>query len=370
MELAKRRHQVFVYASDKVDLTSENSVKDSHVTSNGVSVYYSKTALRSKTFIVTPNMIYVAAKNLSKYDILHIHDCRSFQGICVYVFARVKGVPYVFQPHGSYLPSFSKFSNKAITKMLLDKLICDRIVREASKILALNQVEAKLYKDFGVESKKIVILPNGLDIERYVSLPSAGSFKRNIGISEDEKIILYVGRLHESKGLELLVRAFSIVASKESKVKLVMIGPDDGYKRKLVDLIASLKLNEKVVLTGYVDREVKMAALVDSHLFVTPSFYGFPITFLEACIAGVPLVTTNLGDSLDWINGKVGIVSSSDKNDLANALRTLISDQELHDKYSRNGKSLITSKFSLGKVVDELEQIYSTVVFKRAIKIQ
>jgi len=92
-----------------------------------------------------------------------------------------------------------------------------KLLRDASKVIALTQMEADQYRRMGVPEEKIAIIPNGIDLSEYANLPPQGAFKKKYGIKEEEKIVLYLGRIHESKGLGMLAEAFSFVA-KETKM--------------------------------------------------------------------------------------------------------------------------------------------------------
>ena len=143
---------------------------------------------------------------------------------------------------------------------------------------------------------------------------------------------------------------------------LVVAGPDDGYLNEAKALANSLGVYNSTVFTGFINSEDKLGALVDADVFVTPSFYGFPMTFLEACAVGTPIVTTSLGDTLEWIDGKVGYVTQPTHHDLAKAIYRIISDDKLRRKFSRNCIKVARSDFSLEKVVERLEKVYEEVV--------
>jgi len=193
--LAKRGHEVVVYTSDRLDLHGKHSLSVNQHVINGVNVHHLRSTWRYKTFIVTPSIIPLLSKDIDSFDIIHIHDCRSFQGIFAYMFAKAKNVPYVFQPHGSYLSSLPDTPSKTIAKTALDKFVSGEIIRNASKIIAITQTEAQQYLSMGVPKEKIEIIPNGIDLSKYGDLPPKGSFKK-FGIGDDEKIVLYVGRIH------------------------------------------------------------------------------------------------------------------------------------------------------------------------------
>jgi glycosyltransferase involved in cell wall biosynthesis len=362
-ELAKRGHEVDVLTSDILDLHGNRSLSSGHSVVNGVNVYYAKSLWRSKTFIVTPSVFSLLSKKLFNYDIIHIHDCRSFQGISTFLLAKMKNVPYVFQPHGSYLSQSSVSPSKKVVKMALDNVTSDRLFRGASKVIALSQIEAEEYRRIGIPNGKIAIVPNGIDLSNYSDLPVAGSFRKKFGIEEKTKMVLYLGRVHKTKGIDILIKAYAYLIGMMmgSKTILVITGPDDGYLAKARLLASSLGVSSSVLFTGHVDEKDKLSALTDADVFLTPSFSGFPMTFLEACAMGTPIVTTTLGDTLEWINGNVGYVTSPTIADIANAVKMLISNVELANVFSRNCVSITRSKFSIETVVDKLEQVYAEV---------
>jgi len=313
----------------------------------------------------TPSIIN-GLRNLDNdnFDIIHIHDARSFQGICTYLWDKIKQVPYVFQPHGSFLLSIPEPYGLKMLKIYLDKLVSSKIVKNASKIIALSSFEAEQYKRMGVPEEKIAIIPNGIDLSEYAELPPKGSFKKKFNIPEDKKIILYLGRIHKAKGIGLLIRAYAHLKNemKDGNTILVIAGPDDEYLSEARNLANSLGLYNSVMFTGFISNEDKLKALVDTEVFVTPSFYGFPMTFLEACAVGTPIVTTSLGDTLEWIDGNAGYIAQPTPSDLAEAIYRIISDNRLRRRFSKNCIEIVKSEFSIEKVVERLEKVYEEVV--------
>ncbi len=365
-ELAKR-HDVVVYTTTALDPWHDFAPKEEKI--DGYRVIYFRRTFRQLSYIgilgqlnLSFGMMQAVKQNLRKFDVVHVHSWQQFPDVLIHHYATKYDVPYVLQVHGS-LP---KIMTKQTLKHIFDVLFGYRLLRDASKVIALSKREARQYRDMGVLEGKVVVVPNAIDPTEYDNPPYRGSFKKKVGIAEDEQIVLYLGRLHQSKGLELMVEAFRIVAKKSDKIKFVAIGPDDGYRAKFVSLLINLGIAEKVILTGFVDKKTKMAAFVDSRVFVTPSYYGFPMTFLEACAFGVPIVATNFGDSLEWIDGNVGCEVPPTASDLASALYSMVSDDKLHDIYSRNCIEAVHAEFSIDHVVNKLDQVYSEVAKKRS----
>ena len=348
-ELAKRGHEVAIFTSD-YELSRE-WVQSLHQ----VKVYPFKTHLSWIKFYVTPSILKHAREGIKHFDLVHMHNYRSFQNVVVYHYVRKYGVPYVLQAHGS-LP---RIMAKQKLKWIFDVLFGYGLLRNASKVVALNQTEAQQYRGAGVPDEKIAIIPNGIDLTEYADLPPKGSFKKKFGIDEDERIVLYLGRIHKSKGLDLLADAFSDVSRNVRNVRLVVVGPDDGYAATLSRRISDLRIGEKVLLTGFVEKRDKLAALIDSDVFVTPRFYGFPVTFLEACLAQCPIITTS--DELDWIHDNVGYVVEDSPIALAKAISNILQDKVTRERFKKNCKSAIKN-FDISTVVSQLEDTYKSVM--------
>jgi len=358
-ELAKR-HEVTVYTTSALDHRRDFKHSTFEDKLGGYRVVYFPRAFRFTGFNVSPSMARALKDTIMEYDVVHLHSWRHFQDVITHHYAKKYNVPYVLQVHGS-LPWISA---KQKLKLIYDVSFGYRLLRDASKVIALSRVEAEQYRSRGVPEEKIAIIPNGIDLSEYANLPPRGAFKKKFGIPEDKKVILYLGRIHRTKGIDLLVEAYAYLR-KEMSYKdavLVIAGPDDGYLNEAKTLAYTLGVSSSIIFTGFIAHDDKLKALVDADVFVTPSFYGFPMTFLEACAVGTPIVTTSLRDKLEWIDGNVGYVIQPTFNDLAEAIYRIISDERLRGKLSKNCMEKVKSEFSIEKVVERLEKVYEEAV--------
>jgi len=361
-ELAKR-HEVVVYTTTALDLKHDCDPREEEV--NGYRVIYFPRTLKPLCYSyllgqlnLSSSMTMAVKESLKNFDIVHVHSWQQFPDIMVHHYATKYGVPYVLQAHGS-LPRIGKGG----IKWFYDQVFGYRILRDASKVIALTEIEARQYEKMSVPRRKIAIIPNGIDLEEYRDLSPKGSFRKKFSIDDDKKIILYLGRIHKTKGIDFLVKAYTYLNKnlKYNDAILMIAGPDDGYLVEVKSLCDSQSVSNSVIFTGFISDEDKLKALVDADVFVTPSFYGFPMTFLEACATGTPIVTTTQGDTLGWINDNVGYATIPTHYDLARAIHKIISDDELHERFSRNCREIVGSEFSLEKAVDRLEQVYREV---------
>jgi glycosyltransferase involved in cell wall biosynthesis len=356
-ELVRRGHNVTVYTSDAKRSNLKERVYKSAYRIDGIEVVHFRNIsplLAEKVgLVLTPTMKAALKRQAKNFDVVHVHELRGYQQIVVCMCAKRLKLPYVIHGHGIL----------GMPRGLLEKF-CDlsyvpKILANASRAIALTDYEIEQYMRIGVAKSRIRTIPNSIDLSEYTFFPPKGSFKKMFGIGDDEKIVLYVGRIHESKGLDLLVRAFKIVSENIGGVKLVVIGSDDGYAANLSRLISGLRLEKKVILTGFVEKSVKFAAFIDSEVFVTPCFSGFPITFLESCLAGCPIITAS--DELDWVNNNIGYVTEFSSAAIAKATIKLIQDEQINREFRKNCKQTIKN-FDISTVTCQLEKVYQEAI--------
>jgi len=127
----------------------------------------------------------------------------------------------------------------------------------------------------------------------------------------------------------------------------------------LIRGVKQLGVEQKVKIMGFVDEDIRAIALDEAVVFVTPKFSGFPMTFLEACLHKVPIITTKESDNLNWIDDNVGIVSEPNPNSLADAVIKIMKNLSIRQFYSNNCKRLITENFSWDIISKKTESFYS-----------
>ena len=298
-------------------------------------------------------------RQIRDFDVIHVHEHRQTLAIITCYFARRYDIPYVVQAHGSVLPFFQKEGLKNI----FDKVFGFKILQGASKVFALTEVEKEQYLKMGVEEDRIEIVPLGINIEEYSDLPEEGIFREKFKISKDDKLIIFIGRVHEIKGLDLLVDAFNDLIKSEPNVKLAIVGPDDGYMDALVLKISEYGLSDKVIVTGPLYKREKQEALVDCDLFVMPSKYeSFTTSGLEAMACGKPLVLTRNNHIHDWVDGSVGLACDDDKTSLKDAMAAVLFDEELSKEFGENGRRLIQEKYNWDIINRQILDIYQSMM--------
>ncbi len=359
-ELAKR-HDVTVYTTSALDKRSDIGESAFEVESDGYRVVHFSRSFLFRGFNTSVAMARALHKTLREYDVVHLHSWRHFQDVAVHHYAQKYSVPYVLQTHGS-LP---RIIAKQRLKWFYDVLFGYGLLRDASKVIALTRVEAEQIREVDVPEEKIAIIPNGIDLSEYANLPPRGVFRKKFGIDEDGKIVLYLGRIHRIKGLDILAKAFSKVVKKLGSVKLVAAGPDDGYLDELESLIRVLKIEDDVLIPGPLYGQDKFEAYVDADLFALPSRYEmWGMTALEAFACGTPVIVTENCGIAEYLTDKAGLVVKAEPYRMAEALLEVLLEQRKQNPFRVSFDSL-KEDLSLSKIVSRLEGVYDKTAAKR-----
>ncbi len=350
-ELSQRGHRLTLYTSDlQIGQEYRRYLPESEVCA------FKTFALLN--FQVTPGMIARARDEVKRFDVIHLHNYRTFQNILIHHYAKQYGIPYVLQAHGS-LP---RIMGKETLKRIFDNLWGYNILQDAARLIAVTKVEAEQYQDMGVSEAKIEIVPHGINLAEFENLPQRGEFRSKHGLADNEKIVLYLGRIHRIKGLDLLARAFADIARSTADVRLVVVGPDGGYRPALEKLLTSLGISDRVLLTGTLYGRDKLQAYVDADVYVLPSSYEiFGITILEACACGIPVVVTDRCGIADVIHEQAGLAVPFDKEALSRAIVRLLDDASARLEFGKKGKQLVQETFNWGRIAKKVEGIYAGI---------
>jgi glycosyltransferase involved in cell wall biosynthesis len=373
-ELAMRGHEVVVYTTDAKDLNARLETCSAKAVDElkdyGIRVCFfrnfSMITVRKFKLFITPEIISHMGKEIKQFDVIHLHEYRTFQNIVIRHYARKSDVPYLLQAHGS-IPRISAWRR---LKWFYDVFFGYRLLRDAAKVIALTSVETEQYKAMGVPGEKITIIPNGIDLSEYAELPPKGTFRKKFNIPEGKRIILYLGRINKIKGIDTLIEAYAYLRNKMNfkDAVLVIAGPDDGYTGQARALANSLRTSDEILFVGPLYDRDKLAAYVDSHLCVLPSRYEtFPMALLEMCACGKPVVASNLEGLKELIvDGETGLLfEAGDFKQMAEKMVYLLNDDSKAAEIGIKARWLVEETYSIDRVVDNLEELYVEIASRK-----
>jgi glycosyltransferase involved in cell wall biosynthesis len=298
------------------------------------------------------------ARNISNYDIVHIHALFSYAAAPAAFCAQRSHVPYLVRPLGT-LNRWGMMHRRPGLKQVSFRLIETPILRDASLIHFTSEQERSEAMDLDIRTPSVVI-PNPLP-----SSPSAcprGKFRQRYPQLAERKILLFLSRFDRKKGLDLLINAFASVRSKAPDVALVLAGGGDPA------LIAELRAQAErlgvasdIVWPGFLEGAEKQAAFADADVFVLPSYSeNFGIAVVEAMAAGCPAVVSDqVAIHGDIAAAQAGAVVPCAAAELAHALLHLLQDPPMRIAMGRNGKCLAQTQFSIENVGNKLIAAYN-----------
>lgn len=255
-------------------------------------------------------------------DIVHLYGLYNLLCPLAALLARLEGKPWVLEPLGMFVPRARSVRGKAI----YNRFITIPMARGAARVVATSPRELE---ELGalVPADKLLLRRNGLDLSAFQNLPLGDAFRTRFGIGNDEKIVLYIGRISPIKNLEALVRAFAQLNL--DNARLALVGPElePEYAVRLRALIEELGLGERVLLTGELYENDKLSALASAVVFVLPSTYeSYGNAAAEAVAAGVPVLLTHGCGIAPHLNWRAGLAVQPDAASLASGLSQLLSD--------------------------------------------
>ena len=359
--LAQRGHEVTIYTSDfKLDQQYIDSLAE-------VKVYPFHCVSSFAEFYVMPDMVSLVRNRLQDFDIVHLHCFRSFQNMMIHHYAQKYDIPYVLDSHGSLPRSAAgETGYKWLLRWLFDITFGSRILRDASRVIAQNDFAVREYKEFGVADGKIALIPLFFPVEDFAYLPSSGEFRNRFGIG-DRKVIMFLGRIHRIKGLDFLIESFYELSRSRKDVMLAIVGPDDGYRDKLLKLVSKLGLSDMVLFTGFLGGQDKLAALVDADVVVQPSRYEQAAWApIEAVLCGTPvIVSRNSGAGEDVRRMDAGyLVEYGDKRQLVQAIEEILNDpSKAKEKVSR-AREYVHSNLRFSDKVKDYERLYQECIVR------
>ena len=163
----------------------------------------------------------------------------------------------------------------------------------------------------------------------------------------------------------MLIEAFANLEDLDTQ--LAIVGHDDGQLNEVQSLIEQFQLGDRVILTGLLSGPDVLSAFQDSDLFVLPCRTDtFPVTIMEACLVGTPMVITDRCEIAHLVQDRIGDVVPFDPHAFAAAIHNLLTDKDRYARYRDNSQSVFTNTFSIEATVDRLEAVYERVVAERS----
>ncbi|HXT72961.1 MAG TPA: glycosyltransferase [Candidatus Angelobacter sp.] len=327
----------------------------------GVEAVFLRSRGHYRALTLNPGVIKYCSASLAKHDVAHIYGLYDLLGPPVAFFCRRYHVPYVVEPMGMFRPIVRNLR----AKKLYHTLLGSRLLRGAHRVIATSEQEKQELVAGGIDSARVVVRRNGIDIP--ASLPSPGTFREKWAISPQARVVLFLGRLVSKKSPDLLLEAFALWRRETLHAAdsvLVLAGPEerDGYLTRLKSLAVASGIADNVLFTGPLFDDAKWAAYRDADVFVLPSQNeNFGNSAAEAMACGTPVIVTDQCGIAPVVEGRAGLVVSHDSRAIANALKLLLDGGSLAGQ-CRDACPGVVRDLSWEQPLSQMEAIYRDVI--------
>lgn len=276
----------------------------------------------------------------------------------------MQGIPYVIMPHGALDPYLYARSTTSIgLKRLYERWFDLPNLNGASAIHYTAEDERRLAGFLNLRSPSFV-MPNGLDWAPFEHLPTRGDFRAAHSLG-DAPLLLFLGRLHHKKGLDILISAFDRVHQLRPEARLAIVGPaNDDYGEQVRAWVRERGLEAVVIFVDFLTGADVIQAYVDADVFVLPSYTeNFGMTVVEAMACELPVVISrNVNIHREIAEEGAGLVTDCDADDVASAILELLNDSERQKRMGVSGRQAAYRRYTWPSIVEKLSQEYRRLI--------
>jgi len=244
-----------------------------------------------------------------------------------------------------------------------------KLFKRITKFVCLTkEIEDELVNEIDVPRKKLIRIPNGVDIQRFrpVNQEQKHEIRANMGFNPDEKIILFVGRLELKKRVGFLLKAWEKVqAERKDNDQLLIVG-DGSLRPELEKLRDEMEIRKTIIFYGESENITPIMQAAD--IFVLPSLSeGLANVFLESMAAALPVVATNTTGNCEILkhNKNAVLFEQEDIQGLSNAILYLLENEEVARKLGYSARRYVEEYFDLNNVVIQYANLYNALAMNQ-----
>ncbi len=355
-ELAKR-HTVDVLTSQGMDLPSKT-------VENGVTIYRVPVFFRSRQASANmPSMLaylpsgYWKGRQLIRqfsYDVINTHFVVPTGPVGDWLSARAS-VPNVLSVHGGDLYDPSKWSSPHRHSLLRSSV--RRLLKKADAVVGQSSnTIANVHTYYGSEIE-CECIPLGVVRQEHQDVAPRSRY----GLSDDDRVLVTVGRLVSRKGLDQLVDIVKQLDNDRVRLFIIGSGPQE---EPLKEIAQKLGVSGQIHFLGQVDDREKLEVLRMADVYASTSQHeGFGIVYLEAMAAGLPVICYDYGGQTDFLESDVNgyVVKLNDRVEFKNACQRLLDDSGLRERMGKHNLVAV-EKYYIDHCADQYEKLYEKVI--------
>ena len=280
------------------------------------------------------------------FQLIHTHGLWMMPNIYPYTAMRRTGIPYIISPRGTLDPAALSYSKLA--KMIVWNTGQGRALRNANALHATSEQEVDHIRRVGIKAP-IFLSPNGVDI------PDLYRPKRKV-----TKTLLYLGRLHEKKGLDMLIDAWERIYQKYPDWELKIVGKGAADFEDWLRARVNNSSLDRIKLESAVYGEEKLNTFRSADLFILPTRgENFGMVVAEALAAGTPVITTTSTPWSNLVSNGAGWCCQANTSEIKNTLIEALSvPSNLLEEMGGRGRSWMDSSFSWENIGEQISEGY------------
>jgi glycosyltransferase involved in cell wall biosynthesis len=295
-----------------------------------------------------------------EFDLIDIHSIWNPIATLVAAASRTAGIPYVLSPHG--MLSNVSLQRRRRLKRLSARLYERRTVEGAACLRFLSRAESR---DSHVDWFKYpghFCASNGVDLS--LGETERGAFRRRFPQLAGRRVMLFLGRLHPLKGLDLQLEALRRLVGKYPDLCWVLVGPDNGEWQRLSGLVRAAGLESNVMWLGQIVGAERFTALADADVVLMSSFYeGRSMTINEALAVGAPLVVTDTVNFNELEEAGAGlVVTGRDPSKYAGAVDSILSAPERSQSMRLAGRRFAAQELDWSRIAANMKLAFEEIL--------
>jgi L-malate glycosyltransferase len=287
-----------------------------------------------------------------------LHSHRYKENILGALVARRCRIPFVVRTqHGDPEPFRGLKNWKHGLVRGLDALV-ERFATDRVVLVSSNSYYGRLRR---ANTRKLVVIRNGIDLERVHSSLDTVEAKRKLGIPGNCRLLGTAGRLEPVKRLDIFLEAAKLMATRLPQARFALVG-SGSEEGNLHALASAAGLADRVLFLGHRDDIYDVLRAFDIMILCSDN-EGMPMTLLEALYLGVPVVARAVGGVPEVVeDGRTGtLVHSAEPSELAEACLNMIFHEARREVCARGGVRLVSEAFSIEQTADRLVELYSSL---------
>jgi glycosyltransferase involved in cell wall biosynthesis len=291
-------------------------------------------------------------RHASDYDAVIVNGLWQYHGQAAWRSLTRQGIPYLVFPHGMLDPWFARHYPLKHLKKKLFWHFEHRLLRDAAAVCFTCERERVAARDvFRPYQVRESVVGYGIDDPPAADPAQLAAFMRMVPAAAGKRIILFLSRLHEKKGCDLLIKAFAEVRAHDTGYHLVMAGPDqEGKQATLQALAAELGIAAQVSWPGMLSGDAKWGAYRSAEAFCLPSHSeNFGVVVAEALACDCPVLISDQVNIQDEVTaGNAGLVAPDTVAGTAEMLRRWIADGAAAGRMRARARPTFIERFHIG----------------------